>query len=106
MSLHNATWKSKISRFKGIIQDNEGFGAARVDFIQHEQTTIFEGLIKFSLMITAASIDEPFNLIFLGDRATIVEIESESFSDLSRKDIFSRTGWAIHIDSITHCNLL
>ena len=56
-------------------------------------------------MITAASINESFNLVFLGYSRTIVEIKPESFSDLSCKDIFSRTGWSIHVDSVTHCNL-
>ena len=106
MSLHNATRESKISRFKGIIQDNESFRAARVDLIEHEQTTIFECLIKFGFMVDTASINKAFNFIFLGNRATIVEIKSESFGNLSSKDIFSRTGRPEHVNSVTHCNLL
>ena len=106
MSLYNATRESKISRFEGIIQDNESFRAARVDLIEHEQTTIFECFIKFGLMVDTASIDKAFNLIFLGNRATVVEIESESFGNLSSEDIFSRTGRPEHVNSITHCNLL
>ena len=106
MSFYNATWESKISRFKGIIQDNESFGAARVDLIEHEQTTIFECLIKFGFMVDTASVNKAFNLIFLCNSTTIIEIESESFGNLSSEDIFPRTRWPEHIDGVTHCNLL